>query len=301
MIEIGETIQLSVEWKNWAGVFYDPSEIFITIWDQDNTIKIDAGKYGVDSNFEKDAVGKYSYYYTVPEDATVDVVSQWRYELKAIDADSRVSKEHGYFTIVDRGIQTTYATIKDVEILLQKDITDATAPSMQEVTRLIRGKEDFIDDFTHQAWREVAVTDEYKYHRENPIGHWFLYYPLKYAPVREITGLELRTWGHTWIDRFDNTDLWDLDENTLRIYRFLTSWIRWKSIRVSYKYGHTTVPRDIRELCAKLVTLDILKGERYASALPGGIDGVLSMSELYKQYNDDCNKILDRYRRILLK
>ena len=301
MIEIGETVQLEVTWKNWSGNAYDPSEVFISLWDQDGTAKITAGKYGVDTNFEKSAVGIYQYYYTVPDNATVDVVSQWRYEFKAIDSDSRVSKDHGYFTIVDRGIQTTYATIKDVEILLQKDITDSTKPSMQEVTRLIRGKEDYIDDFCYQSWRERTVTAEYKYQRENPIGRWFLYYPLKYLPVREITALEFRSWGETWIDYFDHTTLWDLDGDTLRIYRFLTAWMRWKSIRVSYTYGHTVVPRDIRELCSKLVVLDILKGERYASALPGGIDGVLSMSELYKQYNDDCNRLLDRYKRILLK
>ena len=293
-IEIGETIRLRAQFYDWDNNLYDPTNVRISIWDNKKVVKIENVEASPQSK------GNYYYDYIISSDEVIDVVEQWTYVFEGITGTSHLI-DKGYFTVTDKLITTDYTTVLDIEMLLQKTIDDTTKPSMQEVVRLIKRKEDFIDQITGTSWREKIVTEEFHYQRENPIGQWWLYYNLKYGPVQEITGLWFRTWGHTFIDYFEKTNLWDLDENTLRVYRFLTGWTRWKSIKVSYKYGYKIVPRDISELCAKLVVIDLLKAERYINMLAAGADAVLNLAVVHDEYKSEIDRILDRYRKIRLE
>lgn len=292
-IEIGKTIKLRAEFLDWDNAQYDPTTVKISIWNNKAVKKVDA------QTATRQATGHYYYDYTIPDDETVEVVEQWTYVFDGQTGDSH-SLDRGYFTVVNKLITTDYTTVLDIEILLQQDIDDTTTPSMQEVVRLIKKKEALIDNLCDTAWREKTVTEEFHYQRENPVGSWWIYFNLKKTPVRELTALKIRNWGFQWIDYFARENTWALDENSLRINRFFTMGLRWRSLKISYTYGETEVPEDISELCAKLVLLDLLRAERYANLLPSGVNGVLNLAFVYDNLQSDINRILDRYRKIKL-
>lgn len=296
MIEIGETIRLQASFYDWNNELYSPETVTISIWDNKKESKIEGQPVVIQSVSE----GHYYYDYRIPTDETIDVVEQWTYVFEGVTNDSHLL-DRGYFTVTNKIITTDYTTILDIELALQKTIDDTTKPSMQEVVRLIKRKEDFIDQLTNTAWREKTIEHEFKYKREDPIGSWWIYYPLKFSPVREIKKIELRTWGHKWIDYTSNEHVWALDGNVLRVYRFIIAFLRWKSLRITYTYGHSEPSGDIRELCTKMVVVDLLKSDRFSNLMAGGSDAVLSLSIINDEYNKEINRILDRHRKIMLE
>ena len=290
--EVGETVELTVQFYDWSNVLTDVDTCVVSIWDAAGNAKL------TEAAATHRSTGNYYYLYTIPDATTVHAVEQWRYLFKGTVGDV-VQIDKGYFTVTENPV-TYYGTVWDVELLLQHDITDTTNPSMQQVTRLIKRKEELIEQMTKTAWREMTVTEEIHYQRENPGGGLWIYFPLNYTPVREISKFEIRSWDSDWVDYTSDTNLYQVDTNLnqVRVYRYYTGWARWKSMRITYTYGYSRPTQDVVELCTKLVTLDVLKGERYAHLLPHGADSVLPMMAMVNEYKEDTDRIWNRLRKI---
>ena len=216
----GETGTLRATFYDWNNEKVDPTAVTVSIWNNEGIKKID------EATATRQAEGEYYYRYTVSETETIDVAEQWSY-LFTGTTGADVTREKGYFTVTDFPLVTYYATIQDIEMLLQHDIDDTTHPSMQEVTRLIKIKENLIDKLTKSAWHEKTITQEYHYQRENPTGGLWIFFPFEYLPVRKVSEISVRTWGSEFTDHTDDTYFWSLDENmALRLYRYYTGWAK---------------------------------------------------------------------------
>ena len=113
---------------------------------------------------------------------------------------------------------TYYTTASRVASLLQLTEADGTTrltfdasskPTLTEVETLINEVEDFIDSYTHRAWRTKTVINEYHDYEPLSYGRYrkvYTYYPifLRHYKVQTFSaaqGDKLELWnGSTWTD-----------------------------------------------------------------------------------------------------
>ncbi len=130
-------------------------------------------------------------------------------------------------------------------------------PTLSEVQNWIHEAEDYIDHKTGHAWRVVSISNEY-----HDTGDSIR---LKHRSIRSmVSGVDkIEIWdGTSWIDYVATktedraSDFW-IDYTNGIIY-FVTSITFYKQgARISYRYGDTSVPKDIQEVATKLAARNI--------------------------------------------
>jgi hypothetical protein len=187
-----------------------------------------------------------------------------------------------------------------------------TDPTLVEVENLINRMEDHIDRETGHAWRAIQVMDEYYdipyncynfYQRQFPIH-------LKHRNINTlVSGTDkIEVWtGNEWEDIIldangytegRGNDYW-VDYTQGIIYlKDKRPWTLDKGIRVSYRYGESSVPGDIEDACTKLVAINIAENDDYVVALPEGTDKYSIMSKV-DSWKRDVERILYNRREII--
>jgi len=204
----------------------------------------------------------------------------------------------------------TYCTSNQVAQFLQRALfTDApdTTPSKTVVEELINRNEDFIDEETGHAWRTRTITDEF-------IEQFVFVAGIGYAfNLRHRVITTISTGAGDKIQIFDGSNFIDyaatktsgraedffVDETNGVIYIRDRSIFYPKGNKFTYRYGDTTVARDIEKACILLTAADILtmldKSGRFADDGPSSRISHRDRIELWQQ---QANDILDNKREI---
>lgn len=162
------------------------------------------------------------------------------------------------------------------------DFSASTNPLKTAVTEWIEANEDTIDKKTMHAWRTKTITDELHHMDSLPYG---LREGVKiFLEHRKIKTFEsgtdkLEVWdGTQWLDYVANkvegrnNDFWVDYKSGLISIRNLTTF-KFFSARVTYRYGETSVDRDIRKACILMTAADVLNTDDRSVSLPEGTEG----------------------------
>lgn len=181
--------------------------------------------------------------------------------------------------------EAVYADSSDVAAeLLKPDnyFTNDTVPSLSRVEKFLRQAEEIIDINTRAAWRKRQRTNEYisarpNQQRNNSTGFKFKLQRNNVKDLDSDEGDALYVWnGSSYINYLSTktegrgNDYWlDYDSGYLYISSMSLNILE-KVIKISYRYGDTTVPLDITEATAKLVAIKILTNENSSFILEDG-------------------------------
>ena len=157
---------------------------------------------------------------------------------------------------------TSYVTAAQVKSFLQLTtaFSGSTTPTQTEVEDWINNNEDDIDQSTGHAWRTVTITKE-QHHLEIP------HYQLRdgseifllHRSIKTLTSGtdKLEVWdGTQYLDYLANKtegrnkDYWANDQDGIIFIKTYPAYLpRTFGVRITYRYGETTVKKDIRKAC----------------------------------------------------
>ena len=197
----------------------------------------------------------------------------------------------------------TYCTVEDVADFLRVPITATTTPNKTQVEKLINRQEEVLDRrIGHTFGREKTVSREihdlallYTFGWGTPI--WLQHRNIK--PLSASSGDKIEVWqgaSSAYDDIINSNEFYEFDEVYGRLYLrgFLFSIMRKNRIRVTYRYGDTTVPEDVKDACVKLVAINFLSTSFRMDQVPfGGSNVNIDNSiKLWQEDIEDC--ILNR-------
>ena len=215
---------------------------------------------------------------------------------------------------------TTYCTSSDVAKLIWRngdgsDFSATTNPTKSFVEELINAAEDDIDNFTHHAWRSVLVSDEIHDLILDRVNYrrWWGYYGrvhLNHRKIREfISGThKIEIWdGSDWVDLVldangytegRDDDYW-IDYEKGIIY-FVNTYphVVQEAVKVTYAYGDTVVPSDIKLACMRMVGIDLVMQDDRSILLPEGSDNVRQPNKV-EIWQAAVEKTLEKYMEIV--
>ena len=212
----------------------------------------------------------------------------------------------------------SYCTHADVSAFLQVDaFTDggsATTPSATQVETFIANNEQYIDEYTEQAWhssRYTTVTKEplnFDKFRLTTVGHRGRV-QIRIKPLVSLTNLYIWT-GASYTDYVASGsytagsftdplsgDYWVDSDNG---YIYLKSFPDINSAGAAngvagyatYTYGLASTPADIKKACIFLTASDIVQNEEYGLNVPEGVSGMDNQTKA-SLWIEEAHRILD--------
>lgn len=176
--------------------------------------------------------------------------------------------------------KTPYCGVSDVKRVLQTDVsfTSSSNPTKDDVIQYIQEAQEQVDSDTGRAWRERTVTNEYQdidpelYNHEVGVriklNHRFI------KTLDSGEGDSLEVWnGASYEDLLANytegraNDFWLDYENGVLYLRRVFFVNRYQGIKITYRYGETTVPHTIRQATAIHAAVLILANEDHSFLL----------------------------------
>ena len=215
---------------------------------------------------------------------------------------------------------TTYCTVPDVvaRIMMldpttgvRKVLNTTTNPTALEVEARINSLEDYIDQYTRDQWRTLPSDIEY-YSVDNLWPGWF-----PHEQACWVRGWKLETFdadlgdilkirrGDVWIDLLDGTyeegigkDYWcEYDTGIIHFYRTRPQYGE-RQIQVKYRWGHDSVPYDIKRAITNLVAADLLRSEIYAVVVGAGPGFATNRGTTADKWEEEARDILNRHQRL---
>jgi len=211
---------------------------------------------------------------------------------------------------------TTYCTPANVASQLRRKVdgstarftfTTATDPTSTEIEDWINEAESYIDETTHHAFRFVTATNEYHPYKGQYDGIWKdARIPLNHRSVQTFShdsGDKLEIFNFTtYVDMLASSDYAEGEDDDYYVdytnghISFVRTrpWVHPQSVRVTYRYGESSVPYDIREACTKLVAIRYLESELYTATVPNGPGLSPSKDTIIDKWQADVDRILAR-------
>ena len=174
-------------------------------------------------------------------------------------------------------VDPTYARVEDVQRVMQSEFhfDDNSTPSKEDVESILLEAETIVEQETGHAWQEKTVTNEY-----HDIPEFYPNFPyrelkikLDHRKIKPFDGGEgdkIEVWnGNEYVDYVDTKiegrgstgDYWVNYEDG-EVYIQLYSRVdRKRAFRITYRFGETTVPRDIRQATALLAASLLLQSD----------------------------------------
>ena len=215
----------------------------------------------------------------------------------------------------------TYASNEDVKRILQYDFdfTTTTIPSSANVGAFIEEAEDKIDQDTQHAWRSTRVVNEFydlPYIPYPYVGGYLggnlnaITVHLRHRNILPIStstptdkieiwnGNVYEDWATAKIEGRAN-DYWlDHDLGQLNLVYFLP-YFRKKGLRLTYRYGQTVVPKDIRRATALNAAIMILSQDDQSGNLNETGDPTrLNYDDRVRRWQGEINKIIRNRREL---
>lgn len=162
----------------------------------------------------------------------------------------------------------TYCTADDVARLLQTSpFSTSSTPTTTQVENIILRKEDRIDQKLQHGWREKTSNELYInptfVDTQNGVRFDLPNYSIK--SLSSVDGDSLQVWdGNDYVDFLANKtegradDYWLDYEKGVLFIRVDVQTSSKKAIKIKYRYGETTVPGEIEDLCVLLTAIDVL-------------------------------------------
>ena len=156
-----------------------------------------------------------------------------------------------------------YCTLQDVLDIIPSSVVGSGAGQVSEaqITRLITKKTYEIEHWNNDIpFASTTVTNEY-------YEVFIDKFALKRQPIISITKLEIQQSDGTWEEqtqgRDDNTDDFFLEDDSWGLVRFHneSAGVFW--CRVTYTHGYATTPYWLRDLCSKMVAVDVFMLKNY--------------------------------------
>ncbi|MFA5407125.1 MAG: hypothetical protein WC307_07235 [Candidatus Nanoarchaeia archaeon] len=227
----------------------------------------------------------------------------------------------GYSNIIaGTELSVTYCTPSDVSRLLQVPEfggDGATKPSLEDVQNFILEAQDEFDCATKHAWRSTTVTDEY--HDIDQLNYvpglgWPIY--LQHHTIRALasaSGDKLEVFdGSSWVDWLDasnnytegrDEDFWVNYTDGILYIRSLNAntSFRKQSVRLTYRYGETTVPREVKKAVSKMVAIDILTSNDRTILVPEGENASITYDSRVRKWQADIDKTISDNAEVLFQ
>lgn len=186
-----------------------------------------------------------------------------------------------------------------------------TNPDEEAVNEFILEASARVDKETGHAWRERTVKEEY-HDLQGPYYYW-AGTPIKLmkreirTPLDSSKGDKLEFWdGEEWNDWVSDPtmtegrdgDYWiNETQGILHMYRRSWWWERYKSIRITYRYGHTKIPKDVQKATALYTASELLESDVFGDLLPAGTDAP-NPTEVAKGWQERAEKILEKRKEV---
>jgi len=219
-----------------------------------------------------------------------------------------------------------YCTAANVHSQLQiQEYTEfldngTTKPTLTEVNNWIMRSEDYLEQRTRTAWRAVTVTDEYHGYmgvqpdplftewNDQLMGHPFV--KPRYGPLQTFTSgtHKIELWdGSEWTDLVltangyteGRGDDYYIDY-TRGVIFFVDKvpMVGRNTIRLTYSYGHSSVPLDVEDAAIKLAALEaVLTQDKTGLPTEGGRSPAPMDKE--KAWHARVEEVISRHKRIL--
>ena len=197
-----------------------------------------------------------------------------------------------------------YSIANEGQIQIKSMFSKRTQPSLAEVDEIIDDNEDYIDGQTKHGWRVKTETNEYRdvwamFRTLTGVGLF-----LKHRSIISFTKIEVWN-GQSWVDWVAGSqiegrqnDYWaDYTDGIL----YLRIWFipyHELSARITYTYGETTVPGDIKKCATFLSAADVLDGENFVAKHPAGDLDNISVSTKQSRFRRIAKDIIDTHREL---
>ncbi len=203
----------------------------------------------------------------------------------------------------------TYCTVQDVSDFLRVPITATTTPNKAQVEKLINRKEAEIERRIGHAWREKQIVDEV---HDLPLVYsfgWGTPIFLQHRRIKDLDasqGDKIEIWQGSQ-DTYSNilgNDSWYNIEQThgkLFLRGFIFSILRKHRCRVTYRYGDTVVPDDIKDALIKMVSIEIISTSFRMDKLPMGGNGINIQTSMTKWQEDIDRTVADRRETFVVR
>ena len=226
---------------------------------------------------------------------------------------------------------SNYATVSDISDFLNfnqpsgffggwsNDGGWRSFPSSGQVASRLSMIEKWIDQQTRNSWTSQTVTNEFhdfNFYRYRPV-RWKSFFDegsvhLRFFPIKTFSAaagdkIEVFT-GVASNDGYEdflatktqgrNNDFWvDTNEGILHFANSRPQRYR-DAVRITYRYGESTVPEDIKYAAVLLTAAQIVTTEDYSVVLPEGTQN-LPFRDKVNEWKAEAESILDYRRRLL--
>jgi len=239
--------------------------------------------------------------------------------VNALFNDQEIQIHYNQGIVSDTGVYCTSADVfaflqlgasSDVNFNGKTDFDTTTNPTKITVDAWINESEDYIDQETMHAWRAVTVTKE-QHHLEAP--HYQLRdgseIKLLHRNIRTLTsGTDLlEVWdGTQYLDYLANKtegrnkDYWANEQDGFIFIKTYPAYTpRTFGVRITYRFGDTSIPRDIKRTCVLLTAIHFLQSEDRSVLLPEGTSNIPYQSKSEK-WQEKADEIIDKRRELVL-
>ena len=197
---------------------------------------------------------------------------------------------------------TYYCSVADVSDFLRVPITSTTTPNKTQVEKLINRKEEEIERRTGHAWRTIQKANEV---HDLPLIYtfgWGTPVMLQHRNIKDFDAAEgdkIEIWkggSSEWENILGNSEWYDINYQYGKLFLrgFIFSILRKHRVRVTYRYGDSTVPGDIKDAIIKMVATEIINTSFRMDKLPTGGSGIDIQYSLARWKEDIDKTVHDR-------
>jgi len=195
---------------------------------------------------------------------------------------------------------TYYCSVKDVSDFLRTTINATSYPNDEQVANIINRKEDEIDRRTGHAWRTVAVTEIYNLPLIYTYG-WGEPIFLRHRTIKDLdanSGDSISVWdGQTYSPitlngNFNGTYNLETIYGRLFLRGYLFTILRDYRVKITYRFGETVVPGDIKDVCIKMVAIDLLTTSWKMDKLGVGTEFGLEYEKIVDIWRQDIERTI---------
>lgn len=216
----------------------------------------------------------------------------------------------------------TYTTAVEVALLLgaldgdgaRQAFSDspATMPTLAEVNSLIESKEEVINIKLTRSWKETSAI-EYHNHEGflyDRFGQTSSIIKLAHRDIKALDtseGDKIEVWdGSTWTDILAEEGdgagagsfLVDYANGFIHFYTKAGIRRGVKSIKLTYRYGIATVPKEVSRCCALMVASQLMETEQLLMIPEGDVSTFhLTKRDILWRWDREIKEVLGRYKR----
>ena len=185
---------------------------------------------------------------------------------------------------------------------------DRSTPNKTQVEKIINRKEEEIERRTGHAWRTITKYNEV---HDLPLIYefgWGTPIRLQHRNIKDLDasqGDKIEIWkGETnaWDNILGETEWYNVNYYHGKIYLrgFIFSILRKHRVRVTYRYGESTVPGDIKDAVIKMVATELINTSFRMDKLPMGGDGINIQTSMSTWREDIDRTVHDRQETFVL-